>query len=276
MKKVSEILKRHIVLPVILLLLIVVSGSLGAGEFLGVMFAWGYGGNVPGGGMSTPPVLTAYNYPMTINIFQEGTLIRNVGEFRMEVKAPKGSVEKPTTFNTNINPASFDLMPNSLTGAAIIGSRIFEIKATDANGKSVRDFREEIQITFNFASLPSADNLGLYWLDETLGQWVLVSGAKFDTANSRVIANIKHLTKFAVIKAKNTPFVIRVNDDLPTIKGVEVPKFPNGTLIRKVGTKATYVIKSGKKVKIKTLKELRRYYFGKKINKISSTEMTKY
>jgi len=275
MKKALEFFKTHYIAVFLMIMIILGTGMLGAGEFLGVKLAWGYGGGVQGSGPAFSPVINSINFPLTINIFQEGTVVRKVGDNQAELFAPKGAVEHPTTFDVQINKASYGIFPKNNTKATIVGGQIFEIDATDSSKKKVKDFLKEVKISLIYSAVSDKDGLGVYWFDELSDNWILISNAVFNLSESRATFEVKHLTKFAVLKTNGKPFSIEVNEaGAGTVN--PITKYKNGTLIRKEGARTIYVIKNGKKVRVKSLKELKRYYLGKPIKKVTAQELALY
>lgn len=171
---------------------IVFSGQFGSGDFLGIKTAFGYGGG-GGGGTLTPPTMTAINYPLTLSATQEGTLTQN---FNNGLTA---QLSVSQNFTAGSGSTIFKIASGSNSSA--LNSTYFDITASDQSGNRVREFSNNLNIVFTGLTLPTnVNDLGVYYLDETSGAWVLVAGAVFNPTTGTVSFNVNHLTKFAVLE----------------------------------------------------------------------------
>lgn len=92
--------------------------------------------------------------------------------------------------------------------------------------------------------------------------------------NSKVLLTPKVVEETLLVE-KSLPVerALLVEKLLPKVLSVKI--YTNGTLLRSKDKKI-FVIKKGKKQHIKTLKELRKYYFGKKIYNVNNDILNKY
>jgi len=62
----------------------------------------------------------------------------------------------------------------------------------------VHNFKEPLTITLVVPeSLQGRDDLGVYWFNEEVDEWILVEGARFD--DQTAMFNVDHLTLFAIM-----------------------------------------------------------------------------
>ncbi|MBU4216336.1 hypothetical protein L6270_02095 [Candidatus Parcubacteria bacterium] len=216
-----------------------------------------------------PPIVTAVNVPLTISTGQSGTMTLTFEDATMiKIEVPKGAVAGLTTFNVEMSMATGNEMPASGTVAVLVGNKIFNINARDSKHNIVKNFSGDLVVTVSLPELTTnTSGLGVYWLNEVSGLWVLVPGADFASTAGLVTFSISHLTKFAAINAINTPGLIStpggtsVSVEEPTLISKKI--YTDGTLVR-TPDKRIYVIISGKLQHITTLQELIQY-IGKKI-----------
>jgi hypothetical protein len=196
----------------------------------------GGGGGVAGS--VTPQSINAINFPLSLISSQNGVLTQSFA---------------------NGLSARLVVSPNAFTGNAIfriaegpegdaLGGRHFELTATDSNGNPVRNFNNNLNITFS--GLPLSNNvsgLGVYYYDEALLSWVLVPGAVFDQAGGSVSFSVNHLTNFAVFSEQPV-----------TQEVLGETTYADGTLLRG-SDKRIFVVIGGKLQRILNLKELAQY-----------------
>jgi hypothetical protein len=116
----------------------------------------------------------------------------------------------------------------------------------------------------------------------------LIPGAVFDAVNKKVIFQVNHLTKFAILKAAKANSVpLTVTKTVQEVKPVSEPMLDNqakvlgvktyadGTLLRDTKTKKIYIVGANGKYQIRTLKELKTYK-GKKIIEVNSEVLDQY
>jgi len=272
-------LKGKVLIGGAIALAIVFSGQLGNGDFFGIKAAFGYGGG--GGGTYVAPEITAINTPLTVGSSQEGSLTENVGGDTVKIEVPKGAVSGQTTFNIEGTTATAGEAPANTTGAFMIGNKVFNINATDANNNAVRDFNSNLHITLTLSDLPpDTSDLGVYWFNDTTGMWTLVVGAIFDPANGTVSFNVNHLTKFAILRILGTPYALAaaqtdavVSPVVVEQKKIVLKKFKDGSLLR-TGDKV-YILMKGKRVRIRNMKDLAKYK-GQKYNQVDQATLYQY
>ncbi|MBI2013560.1 MAG: fibronectin type III domain-containing protein [Candidatus Colwellbacteria bacterium] len=88
----------------------------------------------------------------------------------------------------------------------VVGSA-YEVEVKTQSGSRVRSFSKDIEITLPFSDEDldrlkvSAGELRPAYYDEEAGEWVEIKDYSLDRRNKRVVAKIKHLTRFALIAA---------------------------------------------------------------------------
>ncbi len=125
------------------------------------------------------------------------------------IELPAGTVPQNTKFVIAEAPPAAHLFP-TLPTITLLGA-IVNIEATH-NGAAVTSFSNTFQVTFNmpeFVSMSTAErkNYGVFYLDERQAAWVRVATA----ANTQgIVAELNHLTKFAVFKVPRSLAIIPV------------------------------------------------------------------
>ncbi len=202
MKKASIFLKNPLAKTFIVFAL-----CLGFSLF-GFSVAFGYGGG-GGGGSSSSFItsITAIDVPLTINGTQAGALTYNTGDDdSVHIVIPVNSFTGSATFKV-VGSSLGDFSP---TNGSAIGGGVYMISATDANNNSVTNFNNNLTITFSGLSLPAdVSNVGVYFLNETTNEWVLIPGSIIDPAAGTVVFIINHFTKFAVLNVPGTPTTVK-------------------------------------------------------------------
>jgi len=184
-------MKKKILIGGVIALAIAFSGQLGNGDFLGIKTAFGYGGGGGGGGSYTP-AMTAINYPLTLTAGQEGTLTQSFSN---------GLTAKLTVSTNSVASVGSTVFKiSSGSNSSALNGTYFDISAADQSGNRVREFSNNLNIVLTGLTLPTnVADLGVYYLDETTGEWVLVPGAVFNPTTGSVSFYVNHLTKFAVL-----------------------------------------------------------------------------
>lgn len=200
-----------------------------------------------------PPSITAINVPLVISEVQEGTLIKNIGIGKIEIRVPRGTVATTTTFNVIGNPSG--VSANSI---------VYGITAVDANGFPVK-FAKSIKVILSDLSLPDVSNLGVYYFDAASNKWAPITEGAVDSASGMAVFITGHLSDFAVISSNKL--------NAPEEKQEIVYK--NGTLLRAKGDVRIYVIADGKKHHIRSLAELKEYK-GKPILNVDASVLSAY
>lgn len=196
----------------------------------------GGGGGVAGS--VTPQSVNAINFPLSLISSQNGVLTQS---FANGLQARL--VVSPNSFVGNV---TFRIAEGP-EGNALGGSH-FALTATDSNGNPVRNFNNNLNITFSGLPLPNnVSGLGVYYYDEALLSWVLVPGAIFDQAGGSVNFSVNHLTNFAVFSEQPV-----------TQEVLGETTYADGTLLRG-SDKRIFVVIGGKLQRILNLKELAQY-----------------
>lgn len=186
------------------------SSFLGNGTFFGAKIAFGYGGG-GGGGYVPPTPLSAVGNSLTINATQEGTLTYTQGTGSVVLSVPKGAVSGTVTFSI----VGSTVAGTEPTNGIVINPGTYIISAVDSSGNSVHDFSQPLTITFSGLNLPAdISEVGVYYFDGTIRQWVLISGAIIDPASGTATFTVSHLTKFAVLEVEGRPLAVSAAEPL--------------------------------------------------------------
>ncbi|HNZ51578.1 MAG TPA: peptidoglycan-binding domain-containing protein [bacterium] len=194
-----------------------------------------------GGGIAhslIPQSVSAINVPLSLVSSQDGVLTQSLSN-GLQARL----VVSPNSF---VGGVTFIITEGPEDNA--LGGRHFILTAVDSNGNPVRNFTNNLNITFS--GLPLPDNIagvGVYYYDEALLSWVLVPGAIFDQAGGSVNFFVNHLTKFAVFSEQ--PVLQQVLGETT---------YADGTLLRG-SDRRIFVVVDGKLQHILTLKELAQY-----------------
>jgi hypothetical protein len=143
------------------------------------------------------PHIDSYNQDLTIIPSQSGTYTKDtlIGKIILEVPAEDISAE--TTFfinEENLNSTNLNLVS---VGVELVNSVFYDITAVDKYANPVHFFTHPVTITLPvLPSLFREEGLGVYWLNDTNQQWVLIPDAVF--SNNKVTFQINHLTRFAI------------------------------------------------------------------------------
>ena len=164
------------------------------------------GGSVIGaaGAAKTPTHINSFNVPLVIDKKQSGTLTYDFpGDKSIVVDAPKGVASKRITIVMSaerLSEANEYLIPWK---TYLLGGIFWNITARDADGNLVRQFDKYITVTLQIPDLLIGEkNLGVYFLDESAGEWILVPDAVF--TEKTAVFRVNHLTKFAVFRREET------------------------------------------------------------------------
>jgi len=152
-------------------------------------------------------VVNAIDVPLVINGTQQGTLSYNVGGGdSVQVVVPANSFTGSATFRV-VGSLVNTTLP---AGSSIISGGIYVITATDSNNNPISNFSNNLNITFSGLELPAdVSNVGVYYLNETTNEWVLVSGAIINPTAGTVTFSVNHFTKFAVLNIPGTPNIVK-------------------------------------------------------------------
>lgn len=166
------------------------------------------GGGGGGGGAAAPvSSVNAIDVPLVINGTQEGTISYNSGDNdSVQVVIPKNSFTGTATFKV----VNSTLAGNDPIGGSAINGGVYIITAADSNNNPLTSFSNNITITFSGLVLPAdLSSVGVYYLNETTNEWVLINGSVFDQATGKVTFSVNHFTKFAVLNVPGTPSTVK-------------------------------------------------------------------
>lgn len=215
------------------------------------------GGGGGGGGIAgsvVPQSINAINFPLNLIGSQNGVLTQS---FANGLSAKLTVV--PNSFTGNV---TFKIADGPEDNA--VGGSHFAITATDSNGNYVRNFANNLNITFSGLTLPdNTAGLGVYYYDEALLSWILVPGAIFNQADGSVSFSVNHLTNFAVFAEQPV-----------TQQVLGQTAYANGTLLRG-SDKHIFVVVDGKLQRILNLQELAQYS-GQEILQVEDSVIAGY
>ncbi len=268
-----------------LLALIIVTGQLGAGEYLiNRMVLAGYGG----AGMLMPRAVVAINRPLLIPDPQlEGRLFHKASNnMLLELEIPPVAFNGPSTVVAEDILVGANIQPVDVSvDNYIIGGRVFSITAKNDQNVSIDQFRSKLTITLTVPELPEdQDNLGAYYLDGN-NRWTLIQRATFDPRNKTAF-QVDNLAVVAILNAPGLPEKIEATGNifpalLRTRAGVPVgqavlgaKQYALNTLVR-TPDKKVYLLESQGPRHINTLGELASFG-NKKIFDISFPELDQY
>ena len=183
----------------------------------GVVSSGGGGGGGGGGGSSSPS--TSVNVPTTIQAVNQNLTIESASQAGsvsksfydnswVKLSVEEKTVSSKTTFNVK-NLEAFQVnLPlvtneknNETVQVAPINNMVIEVIASDASNNKVENFAKDLSFTIYIPQIAKDDkNLNLYYFDESLKKWIIVSNAIFDNNKKIVSFSVNHLTKFAVFK----------------------------------------------------------------------------
>lgn len=219
------------------------------------------GGGGGGSNYPTPPPdsVSAVDVPLTVGPGQTGSLTMVLDTDKtVMLTVPKGAVSGITTFSIESAVTDSGNTPEKSSTRFIVGNKVFRISAVNAAGQAVTSFAENLSVAVSTVLPADTRDLAVYYFNETVRVWTLVSGAEFDQALGQATFGINHLTLFAIFNAPGKPETIRTAVQVLGETGIA-----DGVLVR--GSKGkTYLISRGKRVYIRSLAELR-WFAGQKI-----------
>lgn len=168
------------------------------------------GGGVIQEGTVIPAHINAFNVPLEITEEQTGTLSYNFpGEVSIVIDAPQHVAPEGIIITVRAERESSSneyLLPTDTT---LLGKIFWNITATDLDGAEIEQFDDYVIITLTIPEiLIGVSDLGIYFLNEDTGEWVLVPGAVFN--DGTVTFRVNHLTKFAVFARAELPEILEV------------------------------------------------------------------
>ena len=268
---------------------IALTGFIFAFSLFGFTAAFGYGGGGGGGGGRPPSNITAINYPLTVASGQAGEAISNFGQqATVTLSVPTGAVSQKTTFKIQMSAANANERPDTEGGVYMIGDKVFSITATSISNNPVTEFIKTLTISIALPEMiGNTGGLDVYYFDSVENEWVLISGASFDSATGKATFTVNHLTAFSVIYGNSEESIAvakepkkkataennsnKKNDDV-VVLGVE--HYADGALIRGKNKKI-YVVADGKLKHIGSLKQLVKYA-GQEIFDVDDETLNQY
>jgi hypothetical protein len=299
---------------VLILVIVLFSGCLSFGKYNGAKPVFGYGGS--GGGwiapapIVIPPAILArvgeaptkesigpYGNILTVSTFRNGETVT--------IDTTSAAFGKDIKFRSQMTTISIGRIIGGVNGSFVLGNAVFNLTARDANKNIVKNFgNNDVTVMIYLPKLPNdTKGLGLYAFNYANSQWVLVSGARFDALEKRVIFQTNYFTTFAVIKNMNekvAPLIKKEVEKVATkkeeIKTVvkkekvkvvaktttktspkkEDPRdrYEDGTILS-LNNKDLYMVSGDKLIKINNNENLRSYTYGDIIN-ITAKDLEKY
>lgn len=182
------------------------------------------GGGGGGGGSfilpSQPTHVETLNENLTIDPDQSGRYIKDTDNGQIIVYLPSGSISKKITIYITEDLLSGENEYLVFSELELINSTFYDVTVKDQDGNFVNSFIQPITITLPAPiNLQSARNLGVYWLNETNNQWVLIPEAVF--ADNKAVFEVDHLTKLAIFGDIDEETISGGNDKTPDDKKPE-------------------------------------------------------
>ncbi len=238
--------------------------------------ASGGGGGGGGGTPATPTSVSGSNVPLSVLSTQDGTLTQTFSDSSVaKVEIPKGALTRTTTFSVAQGSLAGGLTPTDNMGAFLIGNTVFNINAKDSSNQSVTDFASDLSITLTIPDLADISDLGVYYFDRTLDQWVSIAGVEFDFVNNKVNFDVDHLTRFAVFQIAGLPGTIDTEEGLI----IEDSFWTLGRWVKKESITAVYFLDSSDIMHTYPNQSIWESYFGDDfsfVETISEEELNTY
>lgn len=183
----------------------------------------GGGGGVPSptpAPTSTPETtkprhIETNNQDLTIDLDQSGRYTKDTDKGQIVVEIPTAGISSKTTFYIETEPLSLNSQYLVLPELQLMNSYFCNVYAKDQAGNFVHSFSSPLTITLPIPiNLQTARNLGVYWLNETNNQWVLIPDAVF--TNNKTVFQVDHLTRFAIFGVVDEEQA--KTDDTPSLK----------------------------------------------------------
>ncbi len=153
-------------------------------------------------GTQSNDYVESHDTPLIIQPYQHGLLTYDFGNgVGVSISVPKGASTETLTIEVSVSPA---IPGDDGPFTYIFGGVKFNIIAKNSHGDVVHNFSAPILISLLLPENMKAEkDLGVYWKDTTLNEWVQVPGVVF--TDTTALFSVDHLTLFALIKAKNLP-----------------------------------------------------------------------
>ncbi len=184
-----------------------------------------------------PPHVNVNDTPLIVVPEQSGTLTQETPAGEVIVEIPNNTVTTTATFTVTEEPLNQTTDYLTIMGTKLIGGTFFNIVARDQEGNEIHSFLNPIVITLPVpAGFVGAENLAVYWLNETNWQWVLIPDAVF--VGQRVEFTVNHLTKFGI-------FMTTDEDSEVSVKPIPSLPLPAGSKPIQEGAPDEQIVSEG-------------------------------
>jgi len=132
--------------------------------------------------------------------FSTGAQIESQERIAVIVEVPKGAYGGRIIVSASLVGPDDAVVSENTDGhrVYVINDAIFDITATDEDGKLVHNFKEPLTITLVVPELlRGRDDLRVYWSSEEVDEWTLVEDVRFDDKTATF--DVDHLTLFAIM-----------------------------------------------------------------------------
>ncbi len=164
-----------------------------------------------------PPHIEALNEPLTVLPSQSGILRQDTSMGSIVIEIPplaSGVTSVVSAVRIPISTVDEQLLPKNGVDA---GDVIYSIIVNDEQGNVVHALSSPIAITLPVPErFRDKQDVGVYWLNEVNGQWVLIPDAVF--SEKRVQFHVNHVSRFAIfhVQTERTKTVGHAPSSLPT------------------------------------------------------------
>lgn len=182
--------------------IILITGGLGLGQYLNNRLAFGYGG----GSVITP--ITSVNRPLVLPDIQKGgRLFKDVNGVLIELEVPPLSTNEYALYD--VLPVNINNNNNVCAGeGSIISNIAFTVFAKDRNDQPISKFGRYLNISVTMAGIPvNSSNVGVYYLNSNQ-QWVLGGQGVLNIEDSKVTFRTSEAGTFALINTNGLPRLI--------------------------------------------------------------------
>lgn len=178
------------------------------------------------GGTAPPPTptqVTVRNEPLTLLAGQEGVLTQDVSTGQVVIEVPAadaGGAAVFTVYEERLISTNAYLV---LGNVELVNGVFYHIEARDADGNELHSFDEPLTITLPMPrQYKDEATTGVYWLDESNQQWVLIPNTDFSEGGATF--QIDHLTRLAILRTVGEVGPIPPAVERPPAATVEPPK----------------------------------------------------
>ncbi len=168
---------------------------------------------------TTPEHIIAVNNDLIIRPEQSGMYTKDTDVGKVIIDVPVSAILSKTTFTTKNPPLTISNKNLVMNNTWLVNKSFYDVTAKDENQNLIHTFNVPITLTLPLPSnISNTNDLGVYWLDETTNEWVLIPDAVF--VNGEAIFQVDHLTRFAIFSTGNEPIVPEVlvvvpEEDIP-------------------------------------------------------------